>query len=137
VNVGLWVVWDCGGGCVDCAVSVAVVSSVNNRGQVGRLIFIGIVSLPDYDIGAGCLVLTIRRRPGVRLASATSTAAFGQLGRNRVPRLIGAAGLLSDDVRPGPFVWIDGHEFGHEPVAILGRPCPAAHTLHKFSVPMS
>jgi hypothetical protein len=39
---------------------------VSNRGQVGRLFIIGIVSLPDYDIGAGRLVL----------ASATTTATF-------------------------------------------------------------
>jgi len=100
---------------------------------------ISVLTLSNYDIGAGGLVWTVVvvRRGAVSPAPATAPSAFGELGGNGVPPAVGGAGLLADDIRPVPVVRIDGGQFGGQPIAFFRRPRKAAHPLHEFGVPVA
>jgi hypothetical protein len=90
----------------------------------------GVLTFPNYDIGRGRLVCLIG------LAAPAPPSTFRQLGRNPVPLAIRVAGLPANGVRPAPGVRVDGRQFGHQSVAVLGGASPPAHALVQFRISM-
>jgi hypothetical protein len=96
-----------------------------------RLIIIGLVSLPDYDIRI-CHLAGV-----VCLAAAPASSPLGQLRRQAVPDRDDRGSLLTDGIGAPPVIRIVGEQLRGEHVTFFGRARAACNPLHQLGITLA